>query len=128
MGNVDSMQIRKPLHTALLVSDLDRAEWFYGHILGLTKVDRPLRFPGTWYQIGAFQIHLILADNPAVPLPNPSKLGRNSHLALEVNDIALAQDRLSNHGIDYQVSASGRPALFTRDPDGNVLELTQVTG
>ena len=25
-----------------------------------------------------------------------------------------------------QTSASGRPALFTQDPDGNIIELTQI--
>lgn len=29
-------------------------------------------------------------------------------------------------GIPYTLSRSGRPAIFTRDPDANALEFTQV--
>ncbi|EAM49881.1 conserved hypothetical protein [Crocosphaera watsonii WH 8501] len=46
------MTIIQCLHTAILVSDLEKAEHFYGDILGLEKVDRPLKYPGVWYQIG----------------------------------------------------------------------------
>ena len=53
------MQITQCLHAAILVSDLERAEHFYGNVLGLPKVDRQLKFTGAWYQIGNFQIHLI---------------------------------------------------------------------
>lgn len=31
-------------------------------------------------------------------------------------------------GIPYTLSKSGRPAIFTRDPDANALEFTQVDG
>jgi glyoxylase I family protein len=34
--------------------------------------------------------------------------------------------RLDAAGLTYTLSQSGRPALFTRDPDGNALELVQV--
>ena len=57
------MQITQCLHAAILVSDLERAEQFYGNVLGLSKMDRVLKFPGAWYQVGAFQIHLIVADS-----------------------------------------------------------------
>ncbi|HEY9300821.1 MAG TPA: VOC family protein, partial [Phormidium sp.] len=57
------MQITQCLHAAILVSDLERAEQFYGNVLGLSKVDRVLKFPGAWYQVGEFQIHLIVADS-----------------------------------------------------------------
>lgn len=29
-------------------------------------------------------------------------------------------------GIAYTLSRSGRPAIFTRDPDANALEFTQI--
>jgi hypothetical protein len=29
-------------------------------------------------------------------------------------------------GISYTLSRSGRPAIFTRDPDANALEFTQI--
>ena len=113
------------LHTAIVVSDLAQAEIFYGTILGLPKVDRVLRFPGAWYQLGSVQIHLIQQDDFVAP-PQVEKLGRNAHLALAVADLAAAKAELMAQGCVVQASASGRAALFTQDPDGNVIELQEL--
>ncbi|MBE9041292.1 VOC family protein [Oscillatoriales cyanobacterium LEGE 11467] len=122
------MKIDRCLHSALLVSDLERAEHFYGTVLGLPKVDRTLRFPGVWYQVGTYQIHLIVDTNLKVNLQNKEKWGRNSHIAFSIDNLEAAKTRLENSGFPVQTSASGRAALFTRDPDGNVIELSVATG
>ena len=119
------MQITQCLHTAILVSDLEKAEHFYGNILGLSKVDRVLKYPGAWYQVGDFQIHLIVDSSIQPKLQNPEKWGRNPHFALSVADLDAAKTQLLAHGGEMQTSASGRAALFTQDPDGNVIELGQ---
>ena len=119
------MQITSYLHTALRVSDLAQAEHFYGTVLGLIKVDRPLKYPGAWYQIGAVQLHLIV-DEQMSPVSLPEKWGRDRHFALGVVDLASAKAHLLAQGCEVQISASGRSALFTQDPDGNVIELAQV--
>lgn len=119
------MQITQSLHTAILVIDLERAEHFYGQVLGLSKVDRALKYPGAWYQVGDYQIHLIVA--PSVPTENQNqKWGRNPHFAFSVADLDIAKQELLNQHYLIQASASGRPALFTHDPDGNIIELTQA--
>ena len=120
------MQITKSLHSAVLVSDLEQAEHFYSNILGLSKVDRILKYPGVWYQIGDFQLHLIVDPIVATKLANPEKLGRNPHIALAVENLDDAKSHLTAHGCMVQASASGRAALFTQDPDSNIIELTQV--
>jgi catechol 2,3-dioxygenase-like lactoylglutathione lyase family enzyme len=56
------MNITRCLHVALLVSDLERSQHFYGSVLGLEKIDRDLRFPGAWYEVAGFQIHLMVAN------------------------------------------------------------------
>ena len=117
------MEITQCLHVALLVSDLDRAEQFYGEILGLRKVERSLKFPGVWYQIGSFQIHLMVATDYHPPLINAQKWGRNHHVAFSVVDFEAVKEILLTHGYPVQMSASGRRALFTQDPDGNIIEL-----
>ncbi|MBW4609251.1 MAG: VOC family protein [Hassallia sp. WJT32-NPBG1] len=118
------MQITKSLHTAILVSNLEQSEHFYGKVLGLPKVDRSLKYPGAWYQIGESQLHLIVA--PTVPTDNPNeKWGRNPHIAFSVTDLDAAKQQLLDHNCLLQPSASGRPALFTQDPDGNIIELSQ---
>ncbi|MEH2136153.1 VOC family protein [Nostoc sp.] len=118
------MQITQSLHTAILVTDLERSEHFYGKVLGLSKIDRSLKYAGAWYQVGNYQIHLIVA--PTVPTENPNeKWGRNPHVAFSVANLDAAKQELLNHNYLIQPSASGRPALFTQDPDGNIIELSQ---
>lgn len=52
------------------------------------------------------------------------------YLCVSVREIYLCFILLlSDHaGIPYTLSKSGRPAIFTRDPDANALEFTQVDG
>ena len=120
------MNICRPLHTALLVSDLNAARHFYGVVLHLPEVERPLNFPGLWYQLGDYQIHLIVDESTPYGLHNPQKWGRNRHLAFAIADIRTAKSHLEAHDWEFQSSASGRPAIFVQDPDGNVIELLQV--
>ncbi|MCL1466064.1 VOC family protein [Argonema galeatum] len=120
------MQITQCLHAAILVSDLERAENFYGKIMGLSKVERDLKFPGAWYQIGDFQIHLIVADSVPSDQVNTEKLGRNRHIAFWVTNLDEAKEQLLSNGCEVQMSASGRSALFIQDPDGNIIELSSV--
>ncbi len=118
------MQITRSLHTAILVTDLERAENFYGKVLGLSKVDRVLKYPGAWYQVGDYQIHLIVASS--VPTEDQNqKWGRNPHVAFSVADLDIAKQELLAQNYLIQASASGRAALFTHDPDGNIIELSQ---
>jgi catechol 2,3-dioxygenase-like lactoylglutathione lyase family enzyme len=120
------MQINKYIHTAILVSDLEQSEKFYSEILGLKKVERPLNFPGIWYQIGEVQIHLIQAETIINDQVNHHKWGRNRHLAFSVDHLESAKQQLIRHNCSIQMSASGRFALFTKDPDGNMIELNEA--
>jgi catechol 2,3-dioxygenase-like lactoylglutathione lyase family enzyme len=120
------MQISQCLHTAIIVSDLEIAEDFYGRILGLAKVDRSLKYPGAWYQVGNYQIHLIVGSNERSPLQNAEKWGRNPHIALGAIDLEAAKQELVTGNYPMQTSASGRAAIFTQDPDGNIIELSQI--
>ena len=120
------MQITQCLHVAVLVSDLERAEHFYSNVLGLSKVERSLKYPGAWYQVGEFQIHLIVAPYSAPYELQNQKWGRNPHVAFSVADLDAAKNQLIHHTCPIQISASGRAALFTQDPDGNIIELSQL--
>lgn len=120
------MQISQCLHTAILVSDLEKAEYFYSNILGLSKVERILKYPGIWYQIDQYQIHLMVDSAFKPALSNPEKWGRNPHIALSVTDLDAAKTQLLTHNCPIQTSASGRAAIFTQDPDGNIIELSQA--
>ena len=119
------MQITESIHAAILISNLEKSEHFYTNVLGLSKLDRILKFPGIWYQVGNFQIHLILAAKIIPDAVDSDKLGRNRHLAFSVADLERAKQKLIAHNCPIQMSASGRSALFTQDPDGNIIELSQ---
>jgi len=122
------LKIVEFLHASLLVSDLARARAFYEGVLGLapSSARPPMSFDGVWYEIGAQQIHLLALTDDGRDAPRPQHGGRDRHTALAVADIKDAGDALERAGIAYTPSSSGRPALFCRDPDGNVLELVQA--
>lgn len=119
------MHIVRCLHALVHVTDLARAEHFYGTVLGLTKVDRVLKFPGAWYEVAGFQIHLAVVD-AMPPHDLPEKWGRDRHVAFAVDNLTLAMAQLQGQGYPVQMSASGRTALFTQDPDGNVIEIGEA--
>jgi catechol 2,3-dioxygenase-like lactoylglutathione lyase family enzyme len=119
------MQIIQCLHTAILVSDLEKAEHFYSHVLGLAKVDRNLNYPGAWYQIGDYQIHLMVDPDLQQNSPKKQKWGRNPHIAFSVADLNEAIACFQTQNYPLQMSSSGRPAFFTQDPDGNIIEIRQ---
>ncbi len=117
--------VQQFLHTAINVTHLARAAQFYGEILEIPQATRNLNFPGLWYQVGGCQIHLIQAESvhPATP---DTRWGRNPHLALGVTDLEAVKAKLRQAGVDFQASHSGRAAIFVKDPDGNIIELSQL--
>ena len=119
-------EILYPLHVAIQVSELGAAERFYSEVIGLSKLEeRNLTFPGTWYQIGDFQLHLIVSDWAKNPV-REEKWGRHPHLTFAIHNLADVIASLKAQKIDFQLSSSGRAALFVKDPDGNVVELLEI--
>lgn len=122
----DKPMLKAVLHAAINVSDLTVAEQFYGGLLGLQKVERNLSFRGAWYQLGYFQLHLIEAKRD-YGLPKPEEQwGRQAHLAFAISDLATVKQHLTAVNIPIQPSSSGRAAIFIHDPDGNIIELSQL--
>lgn len=118
------IEITSCLHVAIIVSNLDRAIEFYSDILKLQRVDRSLNYPGAWYQIGNFQLHLI-ENIDYCPTPIDLTVStRNPHLAFGIRDLDAVKQRLVTANCMIKMSNSGRAALFTQDPDGNAIELT----
>jgi catechol 2,3-dioxygenase-like lactoylglutathione lyase family enzyme len=119
----------------LVVSDMDRSRQFYRDVLG-AKVYREyggtscvLTFQGSW---------LLLVtgggptkDKPTVTFAPPQDPDTVSHeLTLRVPDCHAAYETLKARGAVFltpPVDWGGEIRCFFRDPDGNLLEISQVT-
>jgi len=115
-------------HVSLLVSDVGRSLAFYQGLLGLElDPSRPdLGYPGAWLKLGEQQLHLLQLPSPDPSEGRPAHGGQDRHLALLVSDLDALQAALSQAGVAFTRSRSGRRALFCRDPDQNALELMQA--
>jgi len=107
-------------HTSIRVADLARSKAFYGELLHLQEIERPdFAFPGTWYGIGAGQLHLIECQ------PMPATIDPSGpHFAIEVEDLDEARRCLRARGAE--MLDPGGNQLWVLDPDGNTVEITQV--
>ena len=116
-------------HVSLVVEDTARALDFYHGILGIAiDEQRPeLGFPGAWLKIGDHQIHLLEVENVDPVLGRPAHGGRDRHVAMLVGQLDLIENKLHEAGISFTRSKSGRKAIFCRDPDGNGVELIEVS-
>ena len=123
------VDIRAIHHVSLLVSDTGRALGFYQDLLGL-EVDgsRPdMDYPGAWLRMDNAQIHLLELPDVLRGTDRPEHGGRDRHVALSVADMDVLMAALEAAGVAYTLSRSGRRALFCRDPDGNAIELVEIT-
>jgi catechol 2,3-dioxygenase-like lactoylglutathione lyase family enzyme len=105
-------------HTSINVRDVERSRSFYERLLGLQPLERPdFGVPGTWYGVGAGQLHLIQCEPMGLPI-DPS----GPHFALQVADLDEARRQLAAAGLE--VLDPGHDQIWVRDPDGNVVEIT----
>jgi catechol 2,3-dioxygenase-like lactoylglutathione lyase family enzyme len=110
-------------HVAIAVADLDRAESFYGEVLGLERVIPEWDPPRVMASEGS-GIALFPADGDS---PGDSAAPHILHVAFRVDREAFgaAQAELSERGIDTSFSDHGAShSIYFEDPDGHLLELT----
>lgn len=98
---------------------------FYGAVLGLKQVPKPAasRQRGAWYQIGATQLHLSVADEKPGPLSS-------RHICFAVSDLAAAEKSFRDAGVEIIPDVRpipGSPRFYVRDPGGNQLEIAQAS-
>jgi catechol 2,3-dioxygenase-like lactoylglutathione lyase family enzyme len=139
-------------HTAISSQDIERSLRFYRDALGFKEV-----FNFGW-ETGTKQLDDItgLSDSSArvvmlkagnaclelfefaTPQPKPAETARPvcdhgiTHLCLQVSDIDAEYERLKKSGMEFhcppQTVGDSLRATYGRDPDGNVVELLEVTG
>ena len=115
-------------HASYVVSDTETSLKFYCNVLGMEQLERPeLPFPGAWLAVGEQQIHLPELENQDPTTGRPQHGGRDRHIALTVSDLSLVKADLDEHNVHYTLSKSGRQALFCRDPDGNAVEVIELS-
>lgn len=122
------MKIPRLLHATLLVQDLPRAREFYEQVLGfcISPARPQMSFDGVWYELGMQQLHLMLLPSPETGLQRPHNGGRDRHIAFAVDNLSELAKKLQASGCQFNLSQSGRRALFCRDPDDNALEFIEV--
>jgi lactoylglutathione lyase len=112
-------------HVGLFVSDLDKAEEFYGHILGFGhfSLDKPTGgLMLNYYKVNDHYIEIY----PGLKGDDQDRL---SHIAFETADAPKLRDYLSSKGV--KVPAALKPGLdknisfMVDDPEGRKIEFVQ---
>lgn len=121
-------------HIAYLVTDLEKARHFYGTILGFQEINRPPFFiKGIWYDLGDFELHLMLYQESAHPQVHPLNETVQPHFAISIStkEIKLLLEKLKAAGIpliaEPENSPSGVLQLFFYDFDKNMIEINDLS-
>ncbi len=127
-------------HIAIAVPELDKAASFYEHVLG-ARVSAPQPEPKhgvtvVFVELPNTKIELLEPlgdDSPIQQFLKRNPNGGIHHLCLEVDNVAEATTRASNHGIrvlgtgDPKIGAHGKPVIFLhpRDCLGALIEFEE---
>jgi catechol 2,3-dioxygenase-like lactoylglutathione lyase family enzyme len=112
------MRVERTDFISVPVTDVERAEKFYGETLGLSRV------PGPDQGFAEYQ----LGENISVYLLDMEKVGSSftaphtAHVALRVPDVAEARKELEAKGVEFEgdvLDTSVCHMAFFKDPDGN---------
>jgi predicted enzyme related to lactoylglutathione lyase len=101
--------------------DFEKAEQFYGDVLGLERSKQWGNMPAREFETGSLTIALMQSDAFGV------EFERHSHpIALHVDDVAAAREELESKGIEFVADTMDSGVCHMahfRDPDGNALML-----
>jgi len=99
--------------------DFEKAEQFYGDVLGLERSKQWGNMPAREFETGSLTIALMQSDAFGV------EFERHSHpIALHVDDVAEARAELETQGIEFVADTMDSGVCHMahfRDPDGNAL-------
>ena len=118
-------------HVNIVVTDIDAADEFYGGKLGLQRLPRPDfgGFGGRWFRLGSSQLHLSVVDE----MPDWNRGAPHFAMYIPREDYQATVEKLMAAGVEFTSPPRTREdfgvpvqAAFCRDPDGNLIELTDV--
>jgi catechol 2,3-dioxygenase-like lactoylglutathione lyase family enzyme len=100
----------------------DAAREFYGHVLGLTEIDKPPVLAargGVWFRSGALELHLGIEDD--------FRPAGKAHPGILVSDLDGLVERLRAAGqeVTWDADFPGFRRVYAHDPFGNRLEFLQ---
>jgi predicted enzyme related to lactoylglutathione lyase len=106
---------------AIPTQDFDRAEAFYGDVLGLERSKRWGEMPAREFETGSLTLALMQSDAFGITF------APHSHpVAFQVDDVEAARKELEEKGVEFAADTMDSGVCHMahfRDPDGNVLML-----
>jgi catechol 2,3-dioxygenase-like lactoylglutathione lyase family enzyme len=96
----------------------EAARAFYGGVLGLTEIPKPVPMQatgGVWFACGAQELHIGVEPDFAP--------ARKAHPGFVTDDIDAVVERLD--AVEWDERIPGARRLYTTDPFGNRLEIRQ---
>jgi catechol 2,3-dioxygenase-like lactoylglutathione lyase family enzyme len=106
---------------AIPTADYEAAAAFYGDVLGLPFVKRWGQMPAGEFQAGNLTLAVMQSDAFGLEFRSG-----NTPIALQVDDVAAARNRLEEQGVTFQMDTLDSGVChqaFFADPDGNPLIL-----
>lgn len=119
-------------HTAIYVKDLQKAAFFYEHVIGLDTIPEPFRMGRhKWFRIGPkMALHIILGATEV------KEYYKNQHTCFSVSDMKLFVDRLKRNNVVFEdvngnqgaitKRVDGVQQIWFRDPDGYWIEVNDA--
>jgi catechol 2,3-dioxygenase len=123
------MKVQSLGHVVVRVADRERAERFYGDLLGLPICARYDKdgYKMAFFTLGNHHDFAVMEVSGSSPTPDDHSIGLD-HVAFNIgttlDELREARDRL--HGADVETVAIDHDvtrSLYLKDPDGNGIEL-----
>ena len=99
--------------------DFEKADEFYGNVLGLERSKQWGSMPAREYETGSLTIAVMQSDAFGIDFK------AHSHpIALHVDDVAAAREELESKGVEFAADTMDSGVCHMahfRDPDGNAL-------
>ncbi len=131
-------------HVGLCVTNLSRSRRFYEEVFGfeftrdlsvpdtpsdrLLRIEAPLGITAVYLRRDNFVLELLHFDRPGNP-PAVERVMNEpglTHLSLSVDDIEATCAQVEAYGGQVLPETNVGPAVFVRDPDGQLIELLSM--